>query len=143
MIQDDNGQIALEYILIFAISLLLLIVFTLPLAEMTIEDTFDVSDSLKVKSDLYKISHAVMKVYGEGQGSKQTVFIQSDKSLSINVESEGVSTNLKLKNNVYKKININYNSKLPKTSISIKKGLNTIIVEWPVDSKNMKIYKKY
>ena len=46
MIKDDVGQISLEYMLIFTISLIILIVFTLPLAELTIKDTFDISDSV-------------------------------------------------------------------------------------------------
>ena len=73
MIREDKGQIALEYLLIFAFSLMLLIVFTLPLTEIVIEDTFDVSDSLTVKSQLVEISQAIKQVYGEGQGSKHTV----------------------------------------------------------------------
>ena len=55
MIKDNNGQISLEYLLIFAISIAILIVFTLPLTEHVIVDAFDVSDSLDVKNDLEKI----------------------------------------------------------------------------------------
>ena len=141
MIKESKGQIALEYLLIFTISLLLLIVFTLPLAELTIEDTFDVSDSLKLKSDLSKIGNGIETVYGEGQGSKQTVYIESTKDITINVGSNSIYSNLKLKDNSNKNIKITYDSNLAKSSFSLKKGSNTIIIEWPVNSKNMKIYK--
>ena len=139
---DKGGQVALEYLLIFTVSLLLLVVFTLPLTELTMESAFDVSDTLKIKSDLSKLSHAIQQVYGEGQGSKQSVFIDIPKDMSINIDSNSISTNLKLKNSSNKAIKVNYNSKLPKTDITLKKGQNTLVVEWPANSKNMKIYKK-
>ena len=142
MKMDKCGQVALEYLLIFTVSLLLLIVFTLPLTELTMENALDISDTLEVKSDLSKISFAIQQVYGEGQGSKQSVFINVPKDIGIAVDSNGISTNLKLKNSSNKAIKVNYNSKLPKTGITLKKGQNTLVVEWPVNSKNMKIYKK-
>ena len=37
---------------------------------------------------------------------------------------------------------IYFESTLPKSSIYISKGENKIIVEWPVNSENMKIYAK-
>ena len=67
MIKESSGQISLEYILIFAISLMVLMLFTLPLAEESIKDTADVSDSLNAKYELSKISQAVNEVYWEGQ----------------------------------------------------------------------------
>ena len=79
MIKDNSGQVSLEYLLIFAISLIILVTFTLPLTELTIENTLDVSDTLDVKSDLSQLSQAICQVYGEGQGSKQTVTVQSSK----------------------------------------------------------------
>ena len=142
MIREDSGQVALEYLLIFAVSLILLIVFTLPLAETAIEDTFDVSDALTVKSQLSDISQAVRQVYGEGQGSKQTITIVSSKDLTLNIANTQISTNLKLKDGSNKNIKDSYKSTLGKSSIPIKKGVNTIIVEWSQGSKNMRIYKK-
>ena len=71
VIKDEAGQVALEYMLIFAVSLILLIVFTLPLADLTISNTLDVSDTLDVKSDLSEIADAVKQVYGQGQGSRK------------------------------------------------------------------------
>ena len=142
MIREDSGQVALEYLFIFAISLILLVVFTLPLAEFAIEDTFDVSDTLTVKSQLAEISQAIGQVYGEGQGSKQTINIVSSKDLTFNIANSYVSTNLKLKDGSNKNIKVSYKSTLAKTSIPIKKGVNRVVVEWSVGSENMKIYKK-
>ena len=140
MIKESGGQISLEYMMIFTISLIILIVFTLPLAEDLIKDTLDISDSLNVKSDLSEISNAIRQVYGEGQGSKQTIIIESKNRLKIDILDSHVSTSLKLKSNSKKDINEYVTSNIQKTSISIDKGKNTIIVEWPINSKNMLIY---
>ena len=142
MIREDRGQVALEYLLIFAVSLIILIIFTMPLTEIVIEDTFDVSDSLKVKSQMMDVSQAIRQVYGEGQGSKQTVHIVSSKDLTFNVANSYISSNLKLKDGSNKNFKVSYKSTLGKSNIPIKKGVNNIVVEWPVDSENMRIYKK-
>ena len=107
MINDNSGQVALEYLLIFTISLILLIVFTLPLTQMTIENTFDVGDTVNVKADLDRITQAIKQVYGEGQGSKQSVNINSKEAIKINIDSNTISTNLKLHDGSYKFIKIN------------------------------------
>lgn len=139
---DNKGQVSLEYILIFTVSLILLIVFTMPLTHVAIENTMDVSDTLEVKSDLSKIANAIEKVYGQGQGSKQSVHIDSSKDMKINIENNYISSNLKLADSSNKVEKIYFESTLPKSSIYISKGENKIIVEWPVNSENMKIYAK-
>lgn len=140
--KDNSGQISLEYLLIFAISLILLIVFTLPLADMTVQDTMDVSDTMNVKSDLSKISQAVKEVYGQGQGSKQSVVITSQKDITINVANNYISSNLKLNDGSNKNEKIYFDSTLEKSNLYIKKGTNSIVVEWPQGSENMQIYKQ-
>ena len=142
MIGDNRGQVALEYMLIFVISLLLLIVFTLPLVNQTVENTLDVSDTLEVKSDLSEISHAIGEVYGQGQGSKQKVSFSSQNAFKITVSNSYISCNLKLKDGSYKNINVNVKSNLDKSSVSINKGENIIIVEWPQGRENMQIHTK-
>ena len=140
--RDDRGQVALEYLLIFAVSLILLIVFTLPLTEKSVENTMDVTDALNAKSNLAEISQAIMQVYGEGQGSKHSANVISKQSIKVNIGENYLSTNIKLNDGTYKLIKVNHNSNLAKSSIYLSKGENTIIVEWPVGSENMKIYTK-
>lgn len=142
MIKERSGQVALEYILIFAISLILLIIFTIPLTQQSVENTLDVSDTVNVKSDMEKIAQAAMQVYGEGQGSKHSVNVICQRSLKVNIDNNYISSNLKLKDGTYKLIKVNYDSNLPKSSIYLSKGENTIVVEWPVGCENMKIYTK-
>lgn len=142
MVKDNRGQVSFEYLMIFTISLILLVVFTLPLTENSIENTLDISDSLDVKSDLSNVAQGIKHVYGEGQGSKQSINIHSSKPFTINVASNYVSSNINLKSGSSKVIKVTFKSNLVKTDIPITKGDNTLIVEWPLDSKNMVIYKK-
>lgn len=140
--RDNRAQISLEYILIFAISLAVLMIFTLPLAEYSIMNTLDVSDSLNAKYEISRIAQAVKEVYGEGQGSKRTVNVDSDKTIKISLSDSYISCSLKLKSNSNKQIKESFKSTLKKTSITLNKGSNVIIVEWPIGSENMLIYKK-
>jgi uncharacterized protein (UPF0333 family) len=141
MMRDNRGQVSLEYLLIFAISMILLIVFTLPLTDFTIQTTLDVSDSLDMKSDLSKLSQAIQTVYGQGQGSRQIVNIISQTPSKIDVTDSHVSCNLKLKDGSRKLVKVTSKSNLAKTTIPISEGTNTIVVEWPVGSETMNIHK--
>ena len=141
MMMDNRGQVSLEYLLIFAISMILLIAFTLPLTAFTIQTTLDVSDSLDMKSDLSKLSQAIQTVYGQGQGSRQIVNIISQAPSKIDVTDSHVSCNLKLKDGSRKLVKVTSKSNLAKTTIPISEGTNTIVVEWPVGSETMNIHK--
>lgn len=138
---DSRGQVSLEYLLIFSMSLILLIAFTLPLLEQSMDNTFDVSDSIKTKEELSKIAQAIKKVYGDGQGSKQTVYLDVDKSVKIDITNNHVSSKIKLKDNKQKEIRIDVISKLKSKSFKLSKGEKTFVVEWPENSKNMIIYQ--
>ena len=139
---DDKGQVSLEYLLIFAVTLIILIAFTLPLLEESMNNTFDISDSIKAKSDLSKLSHAISQVYGQGQGSRVTLDLDIDKPIKINIANNHVSSKIKLKNNQYKEIKIPVKSKLKATSFKLSDGRNSLVIEWPVGSEYMAIYTK-
>ncbi len=113
----------------------------MPLLNEVMSNTFDVSDSLKAKDDLSKISHAVMKVYGEGEGSKQTVTLDIRKEVRIDVSNSQISSKIKLNGKQNKVVKINVKSTLKTDSFKLEKGKNSFIVEWPVGEKNMKLYK--
>lgn len=140
MIREDCGQISLEYILIFTVFLIILMVFTLPLAEESVKNTLDVSDYLNAKSDLSKIAQAIKQVYGEGQGSRHTIRLDDSKRIKINIKNSHLSTNFKFRDNSKKEIRESVSSNIKETSLTLNKGENTLIVEWPVNSKNMLIY---
>lgn len=141
MIGDNKGQVSLEYLLIFAVSLIILIAFTMPLLNETMSNTFDVSDSLKTKDDLSKIAHAIMKVYGEGEGSRQRINLDVKKPVKIDVSSNQISSKIKLNNKQNKLIKINVRSNLETGSLGLDKGKNSLVVEWPVGEKNMIVSK--
>ena len=140
MMLDDRGQVSLEYILIFAVSLIILIAFTMPFLNETMSNTFDVSDSLKTKADLSKLADAIKQVYGEGEGSKQTVSIDVYKPVKIDVSNNQISSKIKLNNNQYKVEKINVHSKLKTGTFKLNKGKNSLVVEWPVGNENMILY---
>ncbi|WP_296893131.1 hypothetical protein [uncultured Methanobrevibacter sp.] len=139
MIKENSGQVSLEYLLIFVVSLIILITFTMPLVNQSIKASMDVSDSLKIKSDMSKIALAIKTVYGEGQGSRQTVNIYSTYPFKVNVGSDYLSCNVHLKDSTNKHIEVPSKSNLKSTSISLKKGTNIVTVEWPVGGENMLI----
>lgn len=141
MIKESRGQISLEYILIFAVSLIILIAFTMPLLNESMSNTFDVSNSLKSKSDLSSLAQAIKQVYGEGQGSKQTVILEVDNPIKIDIADNVISSKVKLNNNKYNVEKINVKSKLKANSFNLDKGKNSIVVDWPVGSENMNVYK--
>lgn len=140
MMMDDRGQISLEYILIFAVSLIILIAFTMPFLNESMSDTFDISDSLKTKADLSKMADAIKQVYGEGEGSKQTVSIDVYKPVKIDVSNNQISSKIKLNNNQYKVEKISVHSKLKTGTFKLNKGKNSLVVEWPVGNENMILY---
>ena len=142
MIGEDKGQVSLEYLLIFAVSLIFLMIFTLPLTQQAVENTIDISDSLNAKSEISKISLAIKEVYGEGQGSKHMVNLNSNNKIKIAITDNYAYCNLKLKSKETKVIKEYFNSNVEKTSITLDKGANTLIVEWPINSENMIIYRK-
>lgn len=142
MIIDDKGQISLEYLLIFAVSLIILIAFTLPLVETALENTLDVSDSLNAKNELSKLSGAISQVYGEGQGSKQTIYLCVNKEMDVKILNSYLSGSYVMHDGNIKEIKLNYNSNLNSGSLFLDKGENKIIVEWPVGQERMIIYKK-
>lgn len=137
---DNRGQVSLEYLLIFAVSLIILIAFTMPFLNETMSNSFDVSDSLKTKADLSKIAEAIKEVYGEGEGSKHTVTVDVYKPVKIDVSNNQISSKIKLNNNQYKVEKINVHSKLKTGTFKLNKGKNSFVVEWPVGNENMILY---
>ena len=133
---------SLEYLLIFALSLIILVAFTMPFLVQSMDMSFDVSSSIGAKSDLSRMAHAIKQVYGEGQGSKQTITIDADVPVKIDVANNHVSSKIKLKNGDNKVVKMNVKSTLKTNSFKLNKGMHTFVIEWPVGSKNMIISEK-
>ncbi len=142
MIKDNNAQVSVEYLLIFAVSLLILIAFTLPVAEMGLEKTFDVSNSLNVKSEISILANAISQVYGEGHGSKQTIYLNLNKPISLKLTSSYLSGKLTLNDDKSKNFKIYYRSNLANSNLYLNKGENKIVVEWPINEEKMIVQKR-
>ena len=143
MIKENKGQVSLEYLLIFAISIIILTAFTLPLTEFALEKTLDTSNTLNAKGELSKLSNAITQVYGEGEGSRQTLHLTLDESINVKVTSSYLSTSYIMKDGTKKQLKLDHESNLNSGSLFLDKGENKIIVEWPIDKAQMTIYKKY
>jgi uncharacterized protein (UPF0333 family) len=142
MFKENNGQISVEYLFIFAIALIILTIFTLPLANLAIEKTTDVSDAINVKSQLYKIASGINQVYSEGQGAKQTVNLELDQSVNVNIYKKHISATVKFNDKSSKLIRVNHDSDVSSGVLKLDKGKNTVVIEWPVGSEKIFISKK-
>ena len=143
MIKDNKGQVSIEYLLIFAVSLIILIAFTLPLLDLGLKETMDVSNTLNSKEELSKLSIAIKQVYSEGQGSKQTIYLSMSSAINVKISPSYLLTNVKLSDGKNKQLKLSHESNLDSGSLFLDKGENKIIVEWPVASEKMVVYKKY
>ena len=98
---------------------------------------------MNAKGELSKLSNAVSQVYGEGQGSKQTIYMDLDKSINVKITNSYLSASYMMKDSKTKEFKLYHNSNLNSGSLFLDKGENKIIVEWPINSEHMIIYKKY
>ncbi|WP_299526237.1 class III signal peptide-containing protein [uncultured Methanobrevibacter sp.] len=142
MFKENKGQISVEYLFIFAISLIILTVFTIPLANLAIEKTTDVSNALNVKSQLYKIASGINQVYSEGQGAKQSINLELDENVNVNIYRNHLSANVKFNDKSSKLIKVNHDCDDVSGVLQLNKGKNTIIIQWPENMENIIISKK-
>lgn len=141
MINENKGQVSIEYLLIFSISIIILLLFTLPLAEITTKNYFDLKEATSTKFQLSKIANTIDQVTAEGQGSKKTVILLLDRNISVLLSKNQLITNLILNDGKIKEIKIQYNNNLS-TSLNLEKGKNLIVIHWPINSNNIEIYRK-
>lgn len=141
MINENKGQVSIEYLLIFSISIIILLLFTLPLAEITTKNYFDLKEATSTKFQLSKIANTIDQVTAEGQGSKKTVILLLDRNISVLLSKNQLTTNLILNDGKIKEIKIQYNNNLS-TSLNLEKGKNLIVIHWPINSNNIEIYRK-
>lgn len=142
MFKENNGQISIEYLFIFTISLIILTVFTIPLADLAIEKTTEISNTLNVKSQLYKIADGINQVYGEGKGAKQSINLELDEKVNINIYRNHISASVKFNDKSSKLIKVSHECGDISGSLQLNKGKHTIIIQWPEDMENVVISKK-
>ncbi len=141
MIKDKNGQMSVEVIFLFAISIIILIAFTIPISQLTIENNLDISNSLNTKNELLKLVNGIDNVYSQGVGSKQTVIIETNKEIPIMIRSKTLSGELLLHDNKIKSFSYNHKSDNVNCNLKLEKGINKVLISWPENSKNIVIDK--
>ena len=137
--KNNNGQLSLEFLLISLIVILVFISISLPLAEIAISSTLDLSDSLETKSEILKITGAIDDVYSDGIGSRRVVYIEVPKDTSITfsknpLSNTGIATaDIDLNKNINntKRIEVHFKANNSVNSLNLrKKSLTKVIVEW-------------
>ncbi|MCL2115978.1 MAG: hypothetical protein FWH29_07140 [Methanobrevibacter sp.] len=145
--KDFKGQLSLEFLLISFLAILILVSITLPIANLGIDYGFDSSSSLEIKSELSKIANGIDSVYSNGAGSKRTLAIEVPKDVTVRFSknpnsNEGLATvSHVLSDGSMKKIELSYKYPNLNFDLHLIKGYNSVIVEWPLNSTEIIIYK--
>lgn len=144
---SNNAQLSLELFLILLISIMIFVSITIPLANFGFDFAFDSSNSLEIKSELSKIANGIDMVYSNGAGSKRSISINSPSNVDIkftnnpNFDGGLAIVDYVLNDGTLKRIEVNYKCSSLNQNLHISEGYNLIIVEWPVGSENIIIYK--
>ena len=140
--KDNNGQVSLEFLMLFSIFLLFLITFTLPLTETSIKNNLELEEAISIKYELSKLANGITQIYNQGQGSKKTIILDLKHPISITINNNSIWTRFFTSDLNYKyiKFDILYNG-VSKT-LTFDKGINKIIISWPINSEGMIIDKK-
>ena len=80
---ENKGQLSLEYMLFFLISLIILSVITLPLMADSLEDVNDMTSGVEAKDLLVEISNAVKIINSMDDSSKKTISVKAPQNLTI------------------------------------------------------------
>jgi len=144
---DFKGQLSLEYLLISFLTILILVTILLPLANLGIDLGLDSSNTLEIKSEVSKIANGIDSVYSNGAGSRRTIAIQVPKDINIrfskdpNFEKGLATVNHVLSDGSLKKIELSYKYPNLNFDLHLTKGYNTIIIDWPINSTEIIVYK--
>ena len=107
---DNMGQVALEYLLIFFVSVIILSAISLPLISESMDNSRDISKSVEAKDTLLSISNSINYVYYAGYGSKRTVGVHIPLNMQLSYRYKNnnhfIYTSIKLSDNSTKLIEI-------------------------------------
>ncbi|MDR1819483.1 MAG: class III signal peptide-containing protein [Methanobrevibacter sp.] len=139
MIKDNKGQLSVEYLLIFLISILILIAITLPTLEFGISNSLDMMNIIKTKSEIVKITEAINTIYSNCIGSKKTVIIDIPKDTTLYFSFKSVYFDYLLSDGNMKRIYLNCDYPDLTNTITLSKGINKINVEWSVNNDKIEV----
>lgn len=153
---DNQGQITLEYLLIFFISIIILSTISLPLISDAIDNSQDITTAVEVKNTLSSVSNNINYIYYTGYGSKRIIAVHIPKNMQLNYQYKNnnhfIYTSIKLSDNTSKIIEIqtpckiSFNNKANYHFVSLKnKWYYDTEIKWITSStgeKSINIYFK-
>ena len=138
---DNKGQMSIEVIFLFAISIMILIAFTIPISQIAIENNLDVLNSLNTKLDTSKLANSIDSVYTQGSGAQQVVTIETNNDFNVFIKSKQIYSEITLHDGKLKKFSQNHKADNVISNLKMEKGVNKVLISWPEDSKNIVITK--
>lgn len=137
----------MEFLLISFLAILILVSISLPIANLGLDLFFDSSNSLEIKSEISKIANGIDSVYSNGIGSKRTIAIEVPKDVNVRFSKDlnseiGLATvDHVLSDGSLKKVEVNYKYSDLNYELQLKKGFNSVIIEWPMNNSEIIVYK--
>ncbi len=80
---DSKAQIAIEYLLIFFISMILLSIISIPFVIEEVDTLNDIKTTMEVKNTLNELSHNIEVIYSSDYGSQRIISIKSPTRMNI------------------------------------------------------------
>jgi uncharacterized protein (UPF0333 family) len=141
VLEENNGQVSFEYLLLFIISLILINVFILPMVSTSTDNIDDLNTAYNTKSQMEELVTGINQVYASGSGSKRTVYLNMKKDSQIDINNGILTGDVLLSDNSYKKVEVRSNDLSLNNRIILNKGLNRVIIEWKDNSSQIEIDK--
>lgn len=136
---DSRGQLSAEFILLFAVVLIIISAVTIPLLSSSLTASTNVTNVADTKSAVVEIANAINIVYANGPGAKRTldvylpqsVTLTSVKNTTTNQTLLGVNLNgLGDPDTKYVNTTINYPDTITGLPLNLNKGSQRVIVYW-------------
>lgn len=129
---EIQGQVTLEYLLIFFVLIIILSVISIPLLLSSLETTNDMTNAVETKSFLSEVQKNIKIIYSLDVGSKRTLslYVPCDMKLysNYNFDKYYLSTTLTLSDNTKKTIkvevpcDVSFNGYINNHYVSLKKS---------------------
>ncbi len=141
MIGEDSGQMSVEVLFLFAISIMVLLIFTIPIAQLAIATTLDVSNTINAEGELKRLANGIDKVYSEGMGAQKIETLEFNSDISVMVKSKVMSSEVRLHDGKTKGLSQTVKADNLYSNLKLNKGTNKVLIVWSEDSKNIVIKK--
>lgn len=145
LVDEIKGQLSLEYLFIFILSIMLIISLILPLIGTEFDYTSDVTNSYQIKAELSQLANGINYVYATGSGSKRTIFLNMPEDIKLNIYSQKnkgfIQAEIILSDNNTKEIIVETKKTNINSNLFLNKGFNKVVIQWSDNSSNIDIYR--